>query len=81
MTGGLKMGVNVAAHTRHIFLGSASPPPRSLHVHFCYMITMLWSKENVIIFSAFKNRFKLHILHACENNVLQTDRPKNKKCV
>ena len=23
MTGGLKMGVNVAAHTRHIFLGSA----------------------------------------------------------
>ena len=22
MTGGLKMGVNVAAHTRHIFLGS-----------------------------------------------------------
>ena len=27
MTGGLKMGVNVAAHTRHIFLESA-PPPR-----------------------------------------------------
>ena len=27
MTGGLKMGVNVAAHTRHIFLGSAPPPP------------------------------------------------------
>ena len=25
MTGGLKMGVNVAAHTRHIFLGSAPP--------------------------------------------------------
>ena len=23
MTGGLEMGVNVAAHTRHIFLGSA----------------------------------------------------------
>ena len=23
MTGSLKMGVNVAAHTRHIFLGSA----------------------------------------------------------
>ena len=23
MTGGLKMGVNVAAHTRHLFLGSA----------------------------------------------------------
>ena len=22
------MGVNVAAHTRHIFLGSAPPPPR-----------------------------------------------------
>ena len=26
MTGGLKMGVNVAAHTRHTFLGSAPPP-------------------------------------------------------
>ena len=25
MTGGLKMGVNVAAHTRHVFLGSAHP--------------------------------------------------------
>ena len=25
VTGGLKMGVNVAAHTRHIFLGSAPP--------------------------------------------------------
>ena len=25
MTGGLKMGVNVAAHTRHMFLGSAPP--------------------------------------------------------
>ena len=30
VTGGLKMGVNVAAHTRHIFLGSA-PPPRASH--------------------------------------------------
>ena len=28
VTGGLKMGVNVAAHTRHIFLGSA--PPRKM---------------------------------------------------
>ena len=27
MTGDLKMGVNVAAHTRHIFLGSEPPPP------------------------------------------------------
>ena len=26
VTGGLKMGVNVAAHTRHIFLESAPPP-------------------------------------------------------
>ena len=26
MTGGLKMGVNVAAHTRHIFLRNAPPP-------------------------------------------------------
>ena len=26
VTGGLKMGVNVAAHTGHIFLGSAPPP-------------------------------------------------------
>ena len=25
MTGGLKLGVNVAAHTRHVFLGSAHP--------------------------------------------------------
>ena len=25
VTGGLKMGVNVAAHTRHIFLGRAPP--------------------------------------------------------
>ena len=24
--GGLKMGVNVAAHPRHVFLGSAPPP-------------------------------------------------------
>ena len=37
MTGGLKMGLNVAAHTRYIFLGSAPPglqavshkPPRT----------------------------------------------------
>ena len=27
VTGGLKMGVNVAAHTRHIFLGSPTPTP------------------------------------------------------
>ena len=26
VTGGLKMGVSVAADTRHIFLGSAPPP-------------------------------------------------------
>ena len=32
VTGGLKMGVNVAAHTRHIFLGS-SPPPRHQWSH------------------------------------------------
>ena len=30
MTGGLKKGVNVAAHTRHIFLGSAPPPWNSV---------------------------------------------------
>ena len=30
MTGGLKMGVNVAAHTRHIFLGSAPPGCKDL---------------------------------------------------
>ena len=30
MTGGLKMGVNVAAHTRHIFLGNAPPPGTEL---------------------------------------------------
>ena len=31
MTGGLKMGVNVTAHTCYVFLGSA-PPPRGLGV-------------------------------------------------
>ena len=31
------MGVNVAAHTRHIFLGSAPPPPdaETLTVDLC----------------------------------------------
>ena len=28
VTGSLKMGVSVNAHTRHIFLGSGPPPPR-----------------------------------------------------
>ena len=37
VTGGLKMGVNVAAHTRHIFLGSAPP-----HISF-----MLLLRDNV----------------------------------
>ena len=32
MTGRLQMGVNVAAHTRHVFLGSESPPGRFLAV-------------------------------------------------
>ena len=30
VTGGLKMGVSVAAHTRHIFLGSAPPPTEEM---------------------------------------------------
>ena len=50
MTGGLKMGVNVAAHTRHIFLGSA---PRDFFMdlitfmiyHFCSKID--WNNDNV----------------------------------
>ena len=32
MKGSLKMGVNVAAHTRHIFLGSAPPPGPTSHI-------------------------------------------------
>ena len=43
VTGGLKMGVNVAAHTRHIFLGSA--PPRDW-LAFRLSLESLYIKPN-----------------------------------
>ena len=42
VTGGLKMGVNVAAHTRHTFLGSA-PPGVSLYP------SGIWYRETIKI--------------------------------
>ena len=49
MTGGLKMGVNVAAHTRHIFLGSAPPPPVSTHILLLMFTTTDCNCHNLTI--------------------------------
>ena len=56
MTGGLKKGVNVAAHTRHIFVGSAPLPGRLSYQFLSACFRNLTNEINSTYYQAFTMR-------------------------
>ena len=65
MTGGLKMGVNVAAHTCHIFLGSA-PRMKMSHMgmrDLCNDSNSTTVLSSYLDFSHSKTKYSFYILH------------------